>query len=153
MFSLSWIISCYNKRKGLPWQGLGKYVEIWRWTLSKWNSHKARLPCIALISCKYNFQQKVTQETLNNNLNIYLKRFIFKISQRFIGSQRVGHDWATELNWTDSNFTSYRKLPKISFCTLFLPTSFSLRTMVKFSLVPCGEHFWVCSPTPHTHFL
>jgi len=24
---------------------------------------------------------------------------------RFMGSQRVGHDWATELNWTDS--TSY----------------------------------------------
>ena len=24
---------------------------------------------------------------------------------RFMGSQRVGHDWATELNWTDSWFT------------------------------------------------
>ena len=21
---------------------------------------------------------------------------------RFVGSQRVGHDWATELNWTDT---------------------------------------------------
>ena len=24
---------------------------------------------------------------------------------RFMGSQRVGHDWATELNWTDGWFT------------------------------------------------
>ena len=23
---------------------------------------------------------------------------------RFMGSQRVGHNWATELNWTDANF-------------------------------------------------
>ena len=22
---------------------------------------------------------------------------------RFMGSQRVGHDWATELNWTELN--------------------------------------------------
>jgi len=27
---------------------------------------------------------------------------------RFMGSQRVGHDWVTELNWTDS--CDYRKL-------------------------------------------
>ena len=26
---------------------------------------------------------------------------------RFMGSQRVGHDWATELNWTDVHCTSY----------------------------------------------
>ena len=25
---------------------------------------------------------------------------------RFMGSQRVGHDWATELNWTELMFTS-----------------------------------------------
>ena len=25
---------------------------------------------------------------------------------RFMGSQRVGHDWATELNWTDSQVSS-----------------------------------------------
>ena len=26
---------------------------------------------------------------------------------RFMGSQRVGHDWATELSWTDSTFCWY----------------------------------------------
>ena len=26
---------------------------------------------------------------------------------RFMGSQRVGHDWATELNWTELNWTIY----------------------------------------------
>ena len=26
---------------------------------------------------------------------------------RFMGSQRVGHDWATELNWTDTGLISY----------------------------------------------
>ena len=25
---------------------------------------------------------------------------------RFMGSQRVGHDWATELNWTELNLVS-----------------------------------------------
>ena len=25
---------------------------------------------------------------------------------RFVGSQRVGHDWATELNWTELNWNS-----------------------------------------------
>ena len=25
---------------------------------------------------------------------------------RFMGSQRVGHDWATELNWTENKWTS-----------------------------------------------
>ena len=25
---------------------------------------------------------------------------------RFVGSQRVGHDWATELNWTEGTFTT-----------------------------------------------
>ena len=28
---------------------------------------------------------------------------------RFMGSQRVRHDWATELNWTDLNFNSWRR--------------------------------------------
>ena len=26
---------------------------------------------------------------------------------RFMGSQRVGHDWATEMNWTELNWTEY----------------------------------------------
>ena len=28
---------------------------------------------------------------------------------RFIGSQRVGHDWATELNWTDKGWGTQQK--------------------------------------------
>ena len=53
---------------------------------------------------------------------------------RFTGSQRVGHDWATELNWTDSvpviyvsvfmtvyHTVLYRHFSKSIFCTLSLP--------------------------------
>ena len=29
---------------------------------------------------------------------------------RFIGSQRIGHDWATELNWTELNWTWVHKM-------------------------------------------
>ena len=31
---------------------------------------------------------------------------------RFMGLQRVGHDWATELNWTDDYFFKSRKIVK-----------------------------------------
>ena len=31
---------------------------------------------------------------------------------RFMGSQRVGHDWATELNWTDVLILLVRALPE-----------------------------------------
>ena len=30
---------------------------------------------------------------------------------RFMGLQRVGHDWMTELNWTDSNYIRWELLP------------------------------------------
>ena len=30
---------------------------------------------------------------------------------QFLGSQRVGHDWATELNWTDTYTPSFLNLP------------------------------------------
>ena len=33
---------------------------------------------------------------------------------RFMGSQRVGHDWATELNWTELNWNSAEILHKIN---------------------------------------
>ena len=45
---------------------------------------------------------------------------------RFMGSQRVGYDWVTELNWNDKEkFTSVILLfgfymPDIIFCSLFL---------------------------------
>ena len=31
---------------------------------------------------------------------------------RFMGSQRVGHDWATELNWTLNQIMKYYQLKK-----------------------------------------
>ena len=44
---------------------------------------------------------------------------------RFMGSQRVGHDWATELNWTDGKFNIFLRTIKL-FCkmsiTFYLPT-------------------------------
>ena len=46
----------------------------------------------------------------------------------FMGSQRVGHDWATELNWTDRN------------CTIFINQrhlqSFPLQAVAAIHLVP-----------------
>ena len=36
---------------------------------------------------------------------------------RFIGSQRVGHDWVTELNWTDKKMT----LKRLLCCLLIFP--------------------------------
>ena len=42
---------------------------------------------------------------------------------RFMGSQRVGHDWATELNWTDGFYLNIKKkigLQKYQRETLFL---------------------------------
>ena len=41
---------------------------------------------------------------------------------RFIGSQRVRHDWATELNWTDWRITKLTStiLKVLNACTLFV---------------------------------
>ena len=33
---------------------------------------------------------------------------------RFMGSQRVGHDWATELNWTELNLEPWLELSELS---------------------------------------
>ena len=58
---------------------------------------------------------------------------------RFMGSQRVGHDWATELNWTDRIHVSlllilkYLKFDKIVFIKNFLFLRYSwLITLCKF---------------------
>ena len=34
-----------------------------------------------------------------------------------MGSQRIRHDWATELNWTDSLYSKCRKIIYFSLCT------------------------------------
>ena len=48
---------------------------------------------------------------------------------RFMGSQRVGHDWATELNWfffTSENYFSHSKIAysedTLTFCTIYQNT-------------------------------
>ena len=45
---------------------------------------------------------------------------------RFMGSQRVGHDWVTELNWTDSSFRPHLKyyFPKETFPSHSIKVSF-----------------------------
>ena len=40
---------------------------------------------------------------------------------RFMGSQRVGHDWATELNWTELYSTWFYYI-KYCFCVLYNPS-------------------------------
>ena len=35
---------------------------------------------------------------------------------RFMGSQRVGHDWATELNWTEDMLSGLIVIPELKFC-------------------------------------
>ena len=42
---------------------------------------------------------------------------------QFMGSQRVGHDWATELNWTDSPFKVTIKYWLFSLCCTIYPCS------------------------------
>ena len=39
---------------------------------------------------------------------------------RFMGSQRVGHDWATELNWTESSVMSSWEFIILLFLSLYL---------------------------------
>ena len=38
-------------------------------------------------------------------MNIEAERLFGLVQSNFMGSQRVGHDWATELNWTELNLT------------------------------------------------
>ena len=52
----------------------------------------------------------------------------------FMGSQRVGHDWATELNWTEPRVTLKRTVFLIGFMWLHLtrrPTGFVTSRLVK----------------------
>ena len=55
---------------------------------------------------------------------------------RFMGSQRVGHDWATELNWTDVTFSW-----TIPFTWIVLPT---------FSIIQCPPNVYFQRPRPHS---
>ena len=65
---------------------------------------------------------------------------------RFMGSQRVGHDWAAELNWTpriamkEEKFLSYRSIwliclnAKMTMTLLALYKNFSLYKWVPFDI-------------------
>ena len=49
---------------------------------------------------------------------------------RFMGSQRVGHHWATELNWTECSYIG-----------LFLPITFGLVSFIHLLII----YFWIPS--------
>ena len=51
---------------------------------------------------------------------------------RFMGSQRVGHDWATELNWTESIFCPYRILYSVlSYNEIIQYVEFSISSFIQ----------------------
>ena len=54
---------------------------------------------------------------------------------RAAGSQRVGHDWVTELNWTELNSSDWHLRPSICFTFTFWPLfiTASLSAIVLFS--------------------
>ena len=60
---------------------------------------------------------------------------------RFMGSQRVGHDWTTELNWTDVSFSAGQLLlSTLSWCSALL----CLKVYSDVSVDSCTPH----PPTP-----
>ena len=63
---------------------------------------------------------------------------------RFMGSQRIGHDWATELNWTELNLDSILKSRDIT-----LPTKVSLVKAMVFPVVMYGCESWTIRKAEH----
>ena len=53
---------------------------------------------------------------------------------QFMGSQRVGHDWATELNWTEIDF---REIIGLNYDWLIIPFVFSLSSYYWFYSLLC----------------
>ena len=74
---------------------------------------------------------------------------------RFMGSQRVGHDWATELNWTDGILKNYPSFylrafpPFLSAPVTVLCEIFKLRyeptTVLPRLCILFAEHAWLAS--------
>ena len=50
---------------------------------------------------------------------------------QFVGSQRVGHDWATELNWTEPYRRINPNLQEVNYLTKVLSDVFSLSLVSK----------------------
>ena len=50
----------------------------------------------------------------------HLNVILLKLPLRFMGSQRVGHDWATEMNWTELNLFFLHLKP----CHVYFPLFF-----------------------------
>ena len=53
---------------------------------------------------------------------------------RFMGSQRVGHDWAAELNWTDGNLVKLMEI-NLTMLWVFPMSPLSLQKSIHYSLV------------------
>ena len=60
----------------------------------------------------------------------------------FMGSQRVGHDWATEMNWTELSWASLHCLQVIHFVFIELFISVSCISLY-FCTVSCNVSFFI----------
>ena len=60
---------------------------------------------------------------------------------RFVGSQRVGHDWATELNWTEQKGSEIQFCWPLTLCNLYLLKKLSaiLRIIYYFNIFQMNE--------------
>ena len=59
---------------------------------------------------------------------------------QFMGSQRVGHDWVTVLNWTDTYFSfGYQSQLQINCLINFL--ILRIRTLLRFTLLPASYKY------------
>ena len=99
--------------------------HIWMWELDYKEGWALKNRC---------FQTMVLQKTLESPLdNKEIKPVHPKGNQpwiligrtdagvlRFMGSQRVGHDWATELNWTELNWTELMLKLKLQYLLGYL---------------------------------
>ena len=80
---------------------------------------------------------------------------------RFMGSQRVGHDWATELNWTekremvynigfgvgDVRLTAYRQTSKSNSFSKFLVLVFSIQFLCSIQFADHSRYAFLSLPT------
>ena len=65
-----------------------------------------------------------------------------------MGSQRVGHDWATKLNWTELNWNkpAFLLIKHLCFIRVWVPVSFFLSFFLSLSLSLLGWFFGAQRP-------